>query len=251
MRSNDILLKRTTGLDPASPGTVAIDACWSRIGVWGSGACAELATHVHCRNCPLYSHAAAAMLDGALPQGYLEEWTAHVAAPKQPTAVAAFSLLVFRINAEWFALPMSVLDEVVERRPIRTLPHARSAFIKGIVNIGGQLLVCVSLTRLLELPGRTEQEKTAHTIFERLLVVTAPGGRLAIPVSEVAGPARCQADDLRPAPATVERAPAHFTLAVWPWQQCRHDATGPVIESIHISVLDTQRLFPAIEKGLA
>ena len=241
MRSSDILLNRTA----------AVYACWSRIGVWGSSDCAELATHIHCRNCPVYSHAAAAMLDGAIPDGYLEECTTHVAAPRQPLASAAFSLLVFRINAEWFALPMSVLDEVVERRPIRTLPHTRSPFIKGIVNVGGQLLVCISLTRLLELPGRTEQEKTAQTIFERILVVTTPGGRIAIPVSEVAGPARCQADDLRPVPATIERSPTHFTLAVWPWQQCRHDASGPVIESINISVLDTQRLFAAIEKGLA
>ena len=241
MRSHDLLLKRTA----------AVDACWSRVGVWGRADCAELTKHIHCRNCPVYSHAAAALLDGAIPGGYLEECTAHVAAPKQPLASAAFSLLVFRINAEWFALPMSVLDEVVERRPIRTLPHARSPFVKGIVNIGGQLLVCVSLTRLLELPGRTEQEKTMQTIFERLLVITAPGGRLAIPVSEVAGPARCQADDLRATPATIEHSPAHFTLAVWPWQQCRHDATGLVMESIHIGVLDTQRLFPAIEKGLA
>jgi chemotaxis-related protein WspD len=251
MRSSDVILKRSIGPDPASPGPGAIDACWSRIGVWGRADCAELTTHIHCRNCPVYSHAAAAMLDGAIPEGYLEEWTTHVAAPKQPPVAAAFSLLVFRINTEWFALPMSVLDEVVERRPIRTLPHMRSAFIRGIVNIGGQLLVCVSLTRLLELPGRSEQEKTAQTIFERLLVVTTHGGRIAIPVSEVAGPARCQADDLRPAPATIERAPTHFTLAVWPWQQCRYDASGPVIESINISVLDTQRLFPAIEKGLA
>lgn len=251
MRSSDVILKRSIGPDPASPGTGAIDACWSRIGVWGRADCAELTTHIHCRNCPVYSHAAAAMLDGAIPDGYLEEWTTHVAAPKHSPVAAAFSLLVFRINAEWFALPMSVLDEVVERRPVRTLPHTRSAFIRGIVNIGGQLLVCVSLTRLLELPGRTEQEKSAQTIFERLLVVTTPGGRIAIPVSEVAGPARCQADDLRPVPATIERAPIHFTLAVWPWQQCRYDASGPVIESINISVLDTQRLFPAIEKGLA
>ena len=241
MRSNDLVLKRTA----------AVDACWSRIGVWGRADCAELTTHIHCRNCPVYSHAAAAMLEGAIPVGYLEECTAHVAAAKPPADAAAFSLLVFRINAEWFALPMSVLDEVVERRPVRTLPHTRSAFTKGIVNIGGQLIVCLSLTRLLGLPGRAEQEKTAHTIFERLLVVTAPGGRLAIPVSEVAGPARCQADDLRPVPATIERAPDHCTLAVWPWQQCRYDATGPVIESLHISVLDTQRLFAAIAKGLA
>jgi chemotaxis-related protein WspD len=251
MRSSDVILKRPGGPDPASAGTGTIDACWSRIGVWGRADCAELKTHIHCRNRPVYSHAAAAMLDGAIPEGYLDEWTTHVATPKNPPAVAAFSLLVFRINTEWFALPMSVLDEVVERRLIRTLPHMRSAFIRGIANIGGQLLVCVSLTRLLELPGRTEREKTTQTIFERLLVVTTPGGRIAIPVSEVAGPARCQADDLRPVPATIERAPTHFTLAVWPWQQCRYDASGPAIESINISVLDTQRLFAAIEKGLA
>ncbi len=38
---------------------IAIDDCWNRIGVRGDGSCPELKRHIHCRNCPVYSAAAA------------------------------------------------------------------------------------------------------------------------------------------------------------------------------------------------
>ena len=44
----------------ASDGTAAsINDCWNRIGVRGDASCPELEQHVHCRNCPVYSAAAA------------------------------------------------------------------------------------------------------------------------------------------------------------------------------------------------
>ena len=37
-----------------------LNDCWNKIGVRGDGSCPELARHVHCRNCPVYSASAAA-----------------------------------------------------------------------------------------------------------------------------------------------------------------------------------------------
>src|SRR3954454_6216435 len=55
------------------------DACWQNIGVYGEGSCRELQKFVHCRNCPVYSHAALRLLERPLPEHYRADWTAHFA----------------------------------------------------------------------------------------------------------------------------------------------------------------------------
>ena len=40
-----------------------IEDCWNKIGVWGNQECPELERVIHCRNCPVYSSAAARLLD--------------------------------------------------------------------------------------------------------------------------------------------------------------------------------------------
>src|SRR5262245_23179704 len=66
-------------LNAASTGHVA---CWRTIGVRGDHSCPELAEHVHCRNCPVYSAAALTVLDGELSEQAVRERSAHLAVPK-------------------------------------------------------------------------------------------------------------------------------------------------------------------------
>ena len=195
--------------------------------------------------------AAAVMLDGTLPEDYVAEWTAHFAARREPPATGLVSLLVFRINADWFALPMSTLVEVMERRPVHSLPHLRSPSLKGVVNFRGQLLLCISLTQLLHLGQRTDHEKSSHTTFERLLVIGTPQGPLTIPVSEVAGSCRRHAGELQAPPATLSHDPGHFTRAVLTWKH-QHRAAGDTrAGTVSVGMLDTTRLFDAIHKGFS
>ena len=91
------------------------------------------------------------MLDRPLLPEYRREWTEHFAQPKQLAAPARASALVFRINAEWLALPTQAFQEVAERRPVHSLPHRRQGIVLGLVNIRGELLICVSLGHLLGL----------------------------------------------------------------------------------------------------
>jgi len=48
----------------------AIDDCWNEIGVRGDRSCPRLKEHGHCRNCPVFSSAAAVRLDAQLPTDY-------------------------------------------------------------------------------------------------------------------------------------------------------------------------------------
>jgi chemotaxis signal transduction protein len=130
-------------LEPAS--------CWHKIGVYGDGSCPELARFIHCRNCPVYSEASLQLLDRPLPAEYRREWTAHFSREKQLPLPARTSALLFRLAAEWLALPTYAFQEVAERRPIHSLPHRRQGPVLGLVNIRGELLICVALARLLGL----------------------------------------------------------------------------------------------------
>ena len=231
------------------PGPV-LNACWNHLGVWGDRQCAELSRFVHCRNCPVYSAAAVQMLDSELPRDYLQNWTRHFSQVKEEVAAHNEAVIIFRVAAEWLALPVGVLVEVVGRRRIHSLPRARSRFIKGLVTIRGQLLVCVSFTRLLNLGERTAEERARHKAWERLLVVSSPGGRLVIPVSEVFSLTRYLLSDLHNVPATVLRSETHFTRGIFPHEIVRHDETGVKSEHVHVGLLDPEPLFQHIDRHL-
>ena len=117
-----------------------INDCWNRIGVRGDGSCPELEQYAHCRNCPVYSAAALTLLDRELPAGY----AGRMDRPFRRTQEARrsrilHSAIIFRIGAEWFALPTLALDEVAELRTIHSLPHRRSGVVLGLVNVRGEL----------------------------------------------------------------------------------------------------------------
>ena len=94
----------------------AVNDCWNKIGVRGDGSCPELTRHVHCRNCPVYSAGAVAVLDRPAPNDYLAERTRHFAKPEQAKEAEIHSVVIFRIGAEWLALPTAVVSEVANLR---------------------------------------------------------------------------------------------------------------------------------------
>src|SRR5438067_7911072 len=165
---------------------VDLRTCWSEIGVHGDGSCPELQKFIHCRNCPVYSNAGVQLLNRPLPPDYRREWTEHFARRKKTAAPAKISAIVFRLESEWLALATQAFQEVAERRRVHSLPHRRLGLVMGLVNIRGELLICVSLSRLLGLDKKRAGE-TRRGLFERLLVVNWDGSRLTFPVDEVHG----------------------------------------------------------------
>src|ERR1051325_6490730 len=171
-------------LDAEAP--LAIHDCWNTIGVEGNGTCRELVKFIHCRNCPVYSSAGRQLLDRPLPAEYRREQAEHYAQAKRFSQPSRLSVVLFRLGAEWLALPTSAFQEVAERRGLHTLPHRRRGLALGLVNVRGELLICASLARLLGLEQslkssvssvqaarlKTENLKhqTASVVFDRLLV---------------------------------------------------------------------------------
>src|SRR5471030_2732737 len=139
-----------------------LNDCWNKIGVHGDGSCPELERHVHCRNCPVYSASAAKLLDADLPPGHLDEWTGHFSGEQKVEEAGTQSVVIFRLGAEWLALPTAVFKEVATLRAVHSLPHRRSGLVLGLANVRGALLVCVSLGDMLglEKAAETKPDKT-------------------------------------------------------------------------------------------
>jgi chemotaxis-related protein WspD len=213
--------------------------CWNHIGVWGNGSCAELGTAIHCRNCPVYSGAAAGLLDREIDAGYLARSAAHYRTEKEDTVRETESAVIFRVGVEWLALPATVFQEVGELRPIHSLPHRRNGNVLGLANVRGALLVCVSLHALLGIEKTTEVKDARRLVHERLLVVSRDGERLAFPVDEIHGIHRYHPGQLGEVPATVSKSTATYASAMLPWQERA------------VGVLDDQLLFYSLNKSLA
>jgi chemotaxis-related protein WspD len=196
----------------------AVHDCWNRIGVYGTADCKELERFVHCRNCPVYSSAGLQLLNRRLPPEYRQEWAEHYAREKAVANPGKVSLVMFRVGTEWLALPVRAFQEVAEKRAIHSLPHRQQGVVLGLVNIRGELLIAVSLARLLHtVAGHLPQGD--HSVYERLLVVGWEGSRLVFPVDEVAGLQRFQPQDFKDLPPTLAKANPVFTRNIVPWQE--------------------------------
>lgn len=221
--------------------------CWRQIGVAGDRSCPELEAVIHCRNCPVLADAARAFFDRGPPPGYLDEWRAILEEPAETIAADTTSVLVFRLDSEWLALPTAVLVEVTPVRALHRLPHRAAGVLAGIVNIRGQLQLCASLHGLVGLPGGpatpaepSRDEETTGRAAVRLLVVERPGGEAAdrwvLGVDEVAGVHRVTKGMLRAVPSTVGHAGGRLSSALFEWQERT------------VALLDEARLFDALRE---
>ena len=227
---------RPSGNHEIDAASAAIHACWNSIGVRGDKSCPLLAEHVHCRNCPSYAAAAASLLDreSAGPSSGAD--AEHFAEARDTERPKDRSAIMFRIGSEWLALTTLVLDEVIEMRALHTLPHRRSPIVLGLVNVRGELVVCVSLGRLL---GIAEDGSPATGKPRRLLILRDSFGRFAVPVDEVQHTHRYHDGEMLPPPATIARSGTTFTHGLLPWH-------GGICSS-----LDEKRLLDGLGRSLA
>jgi chemotaxis-related protein WspD len=192
-----------------------INDCWNKIGVRGDASCVELKQHVHCRNCPTYSAAALALLDRDLPADHFSDWTAHFARPGKLEEPDTHSAIIFRIASEWFALTTVAVDEVAEPRTIHSLPHLRSGIVLGLVNVRGELLVCVSLAKILRVGEATTANAERQGFkAKRLVVIRRNDRRVAFPVDEIQSVHRYHPRELKSVPATIAKASTAYTKAI-------------------------------------
>jgi chemotaxis-related protein WspD len=221
------------------PVVPSIDDCWNRIGVSGDRSCPELETQIHCRNCPVFTSAARGFFDRPAPTGYLAEWTKILAEPTEQAACDDVSLLIFRLHGEWLALGTRVVAEVTAPRPVHRIPHRSGGMIEGLVNLRGQLQICISLHALLgvdplSVGGNNREQKDGPTSQPRLVVIRKDSETWAFPADEVPGVHRLPREGLRNVPATLANPATSYSQAVFTWR------------GRSIGYLDDQRVFATL-----
>jgi chemotaxis-related protein WspD len=210
---------------------LVVNDCWNQIGVKGDGTCPELAKVVHCRNCPVFAAAGQTLFAREPPAEYVEEWTAALAREEASAACDTVAVLTFRIGEEWLALDVQSLAEVSGMRMIRRVPQRTDRLLLGLVNIRGELHLCIKLAELLGI-----EDVTGHG--ERLLIAGQPPRRWAFAVDEVAGVQRVSAQDMGNVPSTVAHSLAHFSLGVFAEKNKR------------IGYLSAERLFKVLNERI-
>jgi chemotaxis-related protein WspD len=211
--------------------------CWKDIGIFGDGTCPELALLVHCRRCPVYAAAGRRHLDRDLPQGYLEDRARVMAQPKETAQIGTLSVMAFRMAAERFALKTIFFQEAAELSPVHSLPLKVNRIFRGIANINGELLPCLSITDLLDLTSETAAG-APPVVYERMLVVGRDGHRFVFPVEQILGVHRVAPEDLGDVPSTLSRSARALTRGIF------------FLNGYPVGLLDEERLFPAMDRSL-
>ena len=169
---------------------------------------------------------AQSFFDRPPPPQYLEEWVQRLAQPEERIEQELLSFVVFRLREEYLAVQTRWLVEVTLPQPIHAIPHRSNDVVLGLVNIRGQLRICVSAHGLLGIalpesnqpprPGEVPRSMRAATSQQRMLILHERAEQWVFPVEEVLGVHRFPTTDLRPVPSTFGKAGA-FSQAVFTW----------------------------------
>lgn len=212
--------------------------CWNSFGVWGDDhpRCSVLETVLHCRNCGVFTAAGRELLDRDLPEAYGVEWTEDVAAQLADERIERTGVLVFRLGNELMALPLDVVIEIAEWRPMHSLPHRRDAALAAVANVGGELRPCVSLGELF---GNGASTVPVSSDRGRLIVVGEGRPEWIVPVHETLSIHNLAMDALDPPPATIQRSTAAFVRGIFSWRDRQ------------VALLDAQLVLSALKRRLA
>ena len=109
----------------------------------------------------------------------------------------------------------------------------------GVVNVHGELLVCVGLNRVLGLTDVSDVKgETSRSVQKRLLVVRREDMRAVFLVDEMSGIHHIDPKALKDPPSTVSKATA-YSKKVLRWRD--HS----------VGLLDDQLLFYTLKRSLA
>ncbi|MGK7931777.1 MAG: chemotaxis protein CheW [Microcystaceae cyanobacterium] len=211
--------------------------CWKSIGVFGDRSCEKLEQINHCHNCPVYQVAGRELLSREIPPEYAEQWTNLLAKPSISTEIGSvgadteeketirrqdnLSVLIFRLGEEWFALPVWVIKEVTPLCPIHTVPHRSNNIFTGIVNIRGEILMCIALGNVLTV-GSSESLPYAScslpsqqsSVYARTIVMEIQENRWAFRVDEIVGIHRLDKKNLQDVPVVISKTPDTYTKKI-------------------------------------
>jgi chemotaxis-related protein WspD len=178
------------------------------------------------------------LLDRVPEEEYVDEWTILIQKEKPPEDISAEnSVVIFRLAQEWLAISTLIFSEASTMRPIHLIPHRSGPILLGIVNIKGQLRLCVSLHQLLEIQPQSAADKVKDK-FQRLLAIRKDDQAWIFPADEVFGIFRCNTLTLQNVPVTISKSHGNYLKGVFTWE---HKSVG---------YLDEDLLFQSLKRSV-
>jgi chemotaxis-related protein WspD len=176
------------------------------------------------------------------PSGYIEEWTKFLINHKNISfSEIQSSVLSFRLADEWLAIPTKVFKLVSGLRSIHKIPHRNNTILRGIVNMRGQIRLCVSLQQLLEIPLSSAESRInpSSVIYIRMLAIEKEGSEWVFEVDEVYGIHIIEDQQLENVPVTVMKSTANYLSGVFEW------------EGKTVGLLDEELLFYSLKRSIS
>jgi len=121
-------------------------------------------------------------------------------------------LVCFKVDNELFGLEILKIQEIIRLPDITRLPKA-PAFIKGVINLRGNIIPVVDLREKLGLAERKTSKMT------RAIVVENEHKKIAVIVDEVANVLRVKGGAVSSAPAFVSKVAEEYIDGVVEYEQ--------------------------------
>jgi chemotaxis-related protein WspD len=131
---------------------------------------------------------------------YITQWRARLAREKAERRDGKISVVLFRLERNWFALTTQTFREIVEPRTIRRIPHRTNPILLGMVNVRGTLHLCVDLAALFKLAPQETPDQPMQNLraFRRMGVIEKEGNAWAFHIDQIHSLYRVSASDLIP-----------------------------------------------------
>jgi len=212
--------------------------CWKTIGVYGDMSCPELNEYIHCRNCPVFTNAGRELFNNSFVSNeLLDDWTIKNASAKDTEIIGDFSIVPFRLYNEWFALATKFLIGANEVLPVHSVPHRTNNIFKGLVNINGELLCCISAYEVLGLESVSYNENKKKG-YERMLIIKKDNDVFVFKVDELLRAKKIKKKKLQKPPATLLKSFNSYTNAVF------------IDDDNTVGVIDEETFFKTIKESL-
>lgn len=129
--------------------------------------------------------------------------------------IESVSIIIFRLDQDWFALPTLYFKEILLYRSIHRVPHRMHKVLLGLVNMGGELQLCVDLKRLFEMRKPNELIKLKDlSLYHRLIVIMRNEDLWVCPVDELEGTEMIPICAIKEVPTNMSKSTRNFLKGI-------------------------------------
>jgi len=173
-------------------------------------------------------------------QEYVKEWTETLMQESSSEEVkSTLSVLVFNLGVELLAIRTIYIKEVARRRNVHRIPHRSGEILQGLVNLNGELQLCIALHRLLGIEtslAPVVKKDPRHQ--ERMIAIAKEGDLWVFHVDGIEGIFNWNVAEIENVPVTVTKSTANYIRGIM-------KMGGKIV-----GLIDDELLFPSLKRSL-